>query len=115
VVQVEEVVVIEKNPEVKTEPEIPKGQDLVRDKDENEAPVIADKEYVYTVKYMDIADKTTLYMVTGKGKEDDIIQLNPLDIDGYIICEGQKDSIALTSNHFTVSIYYQKEFRGKKS
>lgn len=77
--------------------------------------MISDNQYVYTIKYLDIADKATLYVVTGKGKGGDTIQLKPVDIDGYNICKGQKDNITLTSNNITVSIYYQKEFTASPS
>ena len=101
---------IEINPEVKPEPATPINQEPEPNKDENEPPAISDNQYVYTVKYIDIADKATLYVVTGKGKVGDTIQLNPVIIDNYEICKGQKDSIVLTSNNLTISIYYQKEY-----
>lgn len=103
------------NPVVKPDPGKPINQEPEHDKDENEPSVISDNQYVYTIKYLDIADKATLYVVTGKGKGGDTIQLKPVDIDGYNICKGQKDSITLTSNNSSVSIYYQKEFTASPS
>lgn len=103
------------NPEVRPEPGTPINQEPEHNKDENEPSEIPDNQYVYTVRYMDIADKATLYVVTGKGEKGDTIQLNLMDIDSYKICKGQKDIITLTSNNSTVSIYYEKEFTASPS
>lgn len=103
------------NPVVKPDPGTPINPDSEHNKDDNDPSVISDSQYVYTIKYLDIEDKATLYVVTGKGKRGDTIQLNPVNIDGYNICKGQKNSFTLTSNNFSVSIYYQKEFTASPS
>ena len=93
-----------KEPAVKPEtpkPEEPDGDD--------KAPVNEVVQYEYTVRYMDIADKTTLQVMTGTGKEGETIQLIKPYIDGYKICKGQKDSLTLSSDQITVTIYYEKE------
>jgi hypothetical protein len=103
------------NPVVKPDSGTPINPEPEHNKDENESSAISDKQYVYTIKYLDIADKATLHVVTGKGKGGDIIQLKPVNIDGYHICKGQKDSFTLTSNNFSVLIFYQKEFTASPS
>lgn len=79
------------------------------DKSESEIPGDSEGLCIYTIKYMDIDDKSTLQVVTGSGKEGETIQIKPIEINGYRICKGQKDSLILTGNHTNISVYYQKE------
>ncbi|WP_026893459.1 MucBP domain-containing protein [Lacrimispora aerotolerans] len=79
------------------------------DKSESEIPENSESQCIYTIKYMDIADKSILQVVTGAGKEGDTIQIKSIEIDGYRICKEQKDNLILTGNHTNVSVYYQKE------
>jgi hypothetical protein len=99
----------EDRPETKPEPVTPTIPDPGANNGGNETPVVPDKQYKYTVRYMDIADKTILQVMTGTGREGETIQLMQPDIDGYRLCKGQKDSLILDSEQFTVTIYYEKE------
>lgn len=74
----------------------------------NENPGIPNQQYKYTVKYMDIADKTILQVMTGTGKGGEIIPLIQTDVDGYRICKEQKESFILAVDQITVTIYYEK-------
>lgn len=74
---------------------------------ENETP-IQEKQYKYTVRYMDIADKTTLQVITGAGVEGETIPIVPPDIEGYRLCKGQKNTLVLSGDQ-TLNIYYEKE------
>ena len=97
--------------EPKSNPVTPSEQpsETKPDKSESEIPGNPEGQCIYTIKYMDIDDKSTLQVVTGYGKEGETIQITPIEIDGYRICKGQKDGLILTGNHTNVSVYYQKE------
>lgn len=99
----------EENPDVKPEPVTPTIPNPGANNGGNETPVVPDKQYKYTVRYMDIVDKTTLQVLTGTGKGGETIQLIQPDIDGYKICKGQKESLTLDTDQITITIYYEKE------
>ncbi len=67
------------------------------------------KQYKYTIRYMDIADKTILKIMTGTGKEAETVELIQPYIEGYKLCKGQKDTLVLSHDNFTQNIYYEKE------
>ncbi len=71
-----------------------------------EVPV---KQYKYTLRYMDIADKSILHIMTGTGNEGETIELIQPDIEGYTISKGQKETLLLTSDQITLNIYYEKD------
>ncbi|MDR1550309.1 MAG: hypothetical protein LBT06_17225, partial [Hungatella sp.] len=85
--------------ESETGPEIPEPVE----------PEEKEKQYGYTVRYMDIKDKTVLQSMTDIGVEGEMITIIQPVIDGYILCEGQKESFRLTSDHMILNIYYEKE------
>ncbi len=81
-------------------------------KEVQEVPV---KQFKYTVRYMDIADKTILQIMTGTGNEGEIIELIQPDVDGYTISKGQKETLVLTSDQITLNIYYEKDIAASPS
>lgn len=97
--------------EPKSNPVTPSEQpsETKPDKSESEIPENLARQCIYTIKYMDIHDKTTLQVVTGTGKEGEAIQLESIQFDGYMICKGQKENLILTGSQANVTIYYQKE------
>lgn len=93
-------------PDSKPEPVKPTDPEDSGGKKVTEVPV---KQYKYTVRYMDIADKSILHIMTGTGNEGETIELIQLDIEGYTISKGQKETLLLTSDHITLNIYYEKD------
>lgn len=93
-------------PDSKPEPVKPTDPEDSGGKKVTEVPV---KQYKYTVRYMDIADKSILHIMTGTGNEGETIELIQLDIEGYTISEGQKETLLLTSDQITLNIYYEKD------
>ncbi len=75
----------------------------------NNEPGEERKQYRYTVRYMDVMDKTILQVVAGAGTEGELIAILQPVIDGYKPCEGQKESFKLTSDHMLLNVYYEKE------
>ncbi|WP_312427799.1 DUF6273 domain-containing protein [Lacrimispora sp.] len=67
------------------------------------------KQYSYTVRYMDVKDKTILQVAAGTGTEGELIAITQPVIDGYKPCEGQKERFILTEDHMLLNIYYEKE------
>lgn len=104
--------------EKETEPEIPipeepKEPEGGEKETEPEIPVPVEPEekeqYGYTVRYIDVKDKTVLQAVPGVGTEGEMITIIQPVIDGYRLCEGQKKSFRLTSDLMILNIYYEKE------
>jgi hypothetical protein len=93
-------------PDCKPEPVKPTDPDDSGGKGVPEVPV---KQYKYTVRYMDIVDKTILQIITGVGKEGETIELIQPDIEGYTMCNGQKEPLLLASDQITLNIYYEKD------
>jgi hypothetical protein len=91
--------------ESETEPEIP----LPVEPEEKE------KQYGYTVRYIDVKDKTVLQAMTDIGAEGEMITIIQPVIDGYRLCDGQKESFRLTSDHMILNIYYEKESKASPS
>ena len=69
-------------------------------------PSEAKKLYTYTIRYMDIIDRTMLYMVTGQAEENERIEIDQINIEGYTIHGGQKESFSVSTDGLTVNIYY---------
>nr|WP_314461166.1 DUF6273 domain-containing protein [uncultured Clostridium sp.] len=92
-------------PDIKPEPK-PTDPDSNGGKEVPEVPV---KQYKYTVRYMDIADKTILQIMTGTGKEAETIELIQPYIERYTMCKGQNNILVLTHDQITLNIYYEKE------
>lgn len=80
-----------------------------------EVPEVPVKQYKYTVRYMDIADKTILQIMTGTGNEGETIEMIQPDIEGYTITKGQKETLLLTSDQITLNIYYEKDITASPS
>ena len=97
-------------PDIKPEPTNP----VDPDNGGNDVPEVTQKQYKYTLKYIDIADKTILKVMTGLGKEGEILQLEQPDIKGYQLCKGQKEFIVLTNDQI-LNIYYEKEISASPS
>jgi hypothetical protein len=100
-----------KSPEIdgqepETEPGIPKPGAPPKNPEE---PDKEEKQYGYTVRYMDIRDKTILQTVTGVGTEGGTIIIVQPVIDGYQLCKGQKENFKLDSDSIILTIYYEKE------
>jgi len=87
------------------------------DPDDSGGSIIPDpvKQYKYTIRYMDIADKTILQIMTGTGNEGETIELIQPDIEGYTISKGQKETLLLTSDQITLNIYYEKDITASPS
>ncbi|POO87287.1 hypothetical protein C1H59_06600 [Clostridium sp. 3-3] len=92
--------------ESETEPENPKPEEPT---EEPKEPEEKETNYRYTVQYVDVKDKTVLQVVAGVGTEGEMIDIIQPVIDGYRLCEGQKESFRLTSDHMILNIYYEKE------
>lgn len=75
----------------------------------NENPGTSNPQYKYTIRYMDIADNSTLQTMTGAGSKGKTVQLSQPHIDGYKICEGQKQNFTLVTDQIILTIYYEKE------
>ncbi len=70
----------------------------------------ADKEqYKYTIRYMDISNKTILQVKTGFGTDGDTIAIKMPEIQGYEPCKVQKKSFDLSSDDMVITIYYSKD------
>jgi hypothetical protein len=104
-----------KESDTKPQPSKPTETDTGKNNSEYETPVVPHKQYKYTVRYMDIADKTTLKVMTGAGKEGETIPLIQPDIDGYMLCKGQKDVFMLSSDQITLNIYFEKKISASPS
>ena len=92
-------------PDSKSEPVKPTDPNESGGKEVPQVPV---KQFKYTVRYMDNADKTILQITTGTGNEGETIELIQPDIEGYTISDGQKENLLLTSDQITLNIYYEK-------
>ncbi|MTK08420.1 MAG: hypothetical protein F8N38_15210 [Hungatella sp.] len=90
----------------KPEPVKPTDPDESGGKEVLDVPV---KQYKYTIRYICIADKTILQIMTGTGNEGETIELIQPDIEGYTISKGQKETLLLTSDQITLYIYYEKD------
>lgn len=66
-------------------------------------------QYSYTVRYMDVKEKTILQVVAGTGTEGELIAITQPVIYGYKPCEGQKERFKLTNDHMLLNVYYEKE------
>lgn len=89
----------EPRPDIKPEPD-------VKPEPEPATPSEAKKLYTYTIRYMDIIDRTMLYMVTGQAEENERIEIDQINIEGYTIHGGQKESFSVSTDGLTVNIYY---------
>lgn len=89
--------------ESETEPEIPVSKEILEGTEEPEM------QYRYSVRYLDIKNKTVLQAVAGVGTEGEMIDIIPPIIDGYKLCGGQKESFRLISNQMVLNIYYERE------
>ncbi len=94
----------EQEPEAKPEISIPEeSKEEVKETDAKE------KQYRYMVQYLNIHDKSILYMTAGVGEEGRTIGIIQPVIDGYKICRGQKESFKLINDSMILNIYYEKE------
>lgn len=75
-------------------------------KPETATPSEAKKVCTYTIRYMNIIDHTILYLVTGQADENEQIDINQIEFDGYEIHGGQKESFRVSADGVTVNIYY---------
>lgn len=96
-------------PEVKeseAEPDLPKPGDS-----SGGTEVSADQAepFAYTIRYMDISDKTILHVVNGIGTEGETIVITQPDIAGYELCGGQRESFDLSCDNMILNVYYEKE------
>lgn len=89
----------EPRPDIKPEPD-------VKPEPEPATPSETKKLYTYTIRYMDIIDRTMLYMVTGQAEENERIEIDQINIEGYTIHGGQKESFSVSTDGLTVNIYY---------
>jgi len=86
------------------ESSIPSDAQQAEDQDE-----VQESELLgYTIKYMDIENKAVLKLVTGKDVKNAEIVIDDQDIDGYEICNDQKEQFHLVTDKMTVNIYYSK-------
>lgn len=76
---------------------------------ETEEKEVKTESYSFTVRYVDIRDKTILQVVTGIGAEGETIVIMQPDIDGYKLCKGQKKSFDLSNGNIIINIYYEIE------
>lgn len=67
------------------------------------------KQYSYTVRYLDENDKTILHVIVGMGVKGGTIAVIQPVIYGYQLCEGQKESFMLASDHMILNVYYEKK------
>lgn len=95
----------EPEPEPEPRPDIKPKPD-VKPEPEPATPSEAKKLYTYTIRYMDIIDRTMLYMVTGQAEENERIEIDQINIEGYTIHGGQKESFSVSTDGLTVNIYY---------
>lgn len=65
-------------------------------------------QYKYTIRYLDIADKSVLQVLAGIGEEEKTILIMPPDLQGYKLCSGQKESFILSNDNMILNIYYEK-------
>ncbi|WP_367568538.1 DUF6273 domain-containing protein [Lacrimispora sp.] len=94
-----------------TEGRVPEGEPEVKAPEEilgEEESGVQKKEYGYTVRYVDIADKTVLQLAAGVGRERERIVIEWLDIEGYKLCKGQRSGFQLLSDCMIIDIYYEK-------
>lgn len=103
----------EKGEEPQTRPDTAMPTDP-NDSGGNANAEITVKQYRYTVRYMDISNKTILQIITGLGEEGETIELIQPDIDGYTMCKGQKDTLVLTGDQI-INIYYEEEITATPS
>ena len=75
-------------------------------KPEPATPSEVKKVYAYTIRYIDIIDHTILYLVTGQADENEQVDINQMEFDGYEIHGGQKESFRVSADGMTVNIYY---------
>ncbi len=92
--------------EAENEPEI---TELEEPSEGIREPEVEGKQCSYTVRYMDVKDKTILQAIAGVGVEGRTIAIIQPVIDGYELCEGQKESFKLSSDHMVLSIYYERK------
>ncbi len=98
----------EKESDTRPQPSKPAGADLDENNNAGENSGISGQKYKYTVKYVDVTDRTILQVMTGIGKKGETIPLMQEHIDGYRICKGQKKSFRLAADRINVMIYYEK-------
>lgn len=91
----------ESNPD--TETELPEPGESSEETPDSEVV-----QYKYTIRYLDIADKTVLQVLAGIGEEKETILITHPDIQGYEPCSGQKESFTLSNDNMIVNIYYEK-------
>lgn len=89
---------------------VPEGELEVKTPEEilGEESEVQKKEYGYTIRYVDIADKTVLQLAAGVGREGERIVIEWLDMDGYQLCKGQRNGFQLLSDCMMIDIYYEK-------
>ena len=93
-------------PEPEVKPGIPGPEESA---EEVKEPDVEEKQYRYTVRYMDIENNTILHMMAGVGTEGRVIAVIQPVIDGYKQCNGQKESFKLISDSVILNVYYEKE------
>lgn len=91
------------------QPSKPTQEETGKNNNENKNSGIPNNQCNYRVRYMDIADKSTLQIMTGTGSKGETVQLTLPHIDGYKICKGQKETFTLVTDQITLTIYYEKE------
>ncbi len=92
--------------ESETIPVIPAPDESLEETNE---PREEGKQYRYTVRCMDVKDKTILHAIVGMGVKGGTIAVIQPVIDGYQLCNGQKESFMLTSDQMILNVYYERE------
>ena len=92
--------------ESETVPVIPAPEES---SEETNEPGEEGKQYRYTLQCMDVKDKTILHAIVGMGEKGGTIAVIQPVIDGYQLCEGQKEIFMLTSDQMILNVYYERE------
>ncbi len=66
------------------------------------------KEYGYTIRYVDIADKDVIQLAAGVGTEGEKNVIEWPEMEGYQLCKGQSNEIQLLSDGLIINIFYEK-------
>lgn len=64
------------------------------------------KNFTYTIKYLDIENKSVLKAVAGQAEAATFVIIDFPAINGYEVCNNQKKEFLLTENGMEIQIYY---------
>lgn len=76
------------------------------DKDQQQTENVIEN-FTYTVKYLDIEKQSVLKAILDTAPAKSSIFLDFLQLEGYVICQGQTNEIVLDENDMEVCIYYK--------